>query len=154
MSCKNLNDRYINKKMHGYFGKQLEKDNNIDTGKSNSRTTIKNIAHFEGQYLAIHNQELLTKYLKNKCDHDDGKQSTCNNKCRLCKINIEDGVHIINGCLNMSSRYYLRLCHNAVAKYLFQAHIKKNNPGAMFKDTESMNLCTKSMNVNTGRTYQ
>ena len=25
MSCKNLNDRYINKKMHGYFGKQLEK---------------------------------------------------------------------------------------------------------------------------------
>ena len=59
MSCKNLNDRYINKKMQGYFRKQLEKDNNIEMEKSNSRSINKNMtSHFGGYYLAIHEQEL------------------------------------------------------------------------------------------------
>ena len=56
MSHRNLNDRYINKKMHGYFRKQLEKDNNINKEKSNSRSINKNMmSHFKGYYLAIHN---------------------------------------------------------------------------------------------------
>ena len=47
LSCKNLNERYINKKMHGYFRKQLEKDNNTDMEKSNSRSINKKMAsHF------------------------------------------------------------------------------------------------------------
>ena len=37
MSRRNLNDRYINNKMYGYFRKQLEKGNNIAMEKSNSR---------------------------------------------------------------------------------------------------------------------
>ena len=73
MSGRNLNDGYINKKMHGYFRKQLEKDNNINKEKSNLRSINKNMmSHFEGSYLAINNQELPTKYLKNKRDCDDG----------------------------------------------------------------------------------
>ena len=53
MSRKNLNERYINKKMHEYFSKQLEKDNSIDREKSNSRSVDKNItSHFEG-YLRV-----------------------------------------------------------------------------------------------------
>ena len=90
MSHKNLNERYINRKIHRYFRKQLEKDNNIDMEKSNSRSINKNMkSHFEDYYSAIHNQELPAKYLKNKCDHNNGKQPTRNNKCRLCKNNIE-----------------------------------------------------------------
>ena len=62
MSCKNLNEKYINKKIHGYFRRQLMKDNNIDMEKSNLRS----INNIEGYYPAIHNQELPIKYLKNK----------------------------------------------------------------------------------------
>ena len=117
MSRKNPNDRYINKKMHGHFREQLEKNNNINMEKSNSRSVNKNMtSHFEGYYSAIHDQELPTKYLENKRDRDDGKQSTCINKCILCKTNIEDVVNITSGCPNMSSRYYLPLRHNAEAK--------------------------------------
>ena len=144
LSHKNLNDRYISKKMHGYFRKQLEKDNNIDMEKSNSRSVNKNMAsHFEVYYPAIHDLELLTKYLKNKRDRDDGKQLTCDNKCRLCKTNIEDFVHIICGWPNMSSRYYVPLRHDAEAKYLFRVHIKKNNPGATFKDNREYEFVYK-----------
>ena len=45
--------------MQGYFRKQLEKENNIDMEKSNSRSINKNMAsHFGGYYSAIHDQEL------------------------------------------------------------------------------------------------
>ena len=104
MSRKKLNQRYIKNKMDGHFRKKLEKDNIIDMGKSNSRSTNKNMtSHFEGYYSAMHDQELPTKYLKSKRDFNDGKQPTCNNKCRFCKTNIEDVVHITSGCPNMSS---------------------------------------------------
>ena len=121
MSSKNLNERYINKKMHGYFRKQLEK-----TIISTWRSINKNMAsHFEGYFSVIHDQKVPVRCLKNKRDRDYGKQPICNNKCRLCKTNIEVAVHKISGCPNMYSRYYFPVPHDAVAKYLFQAHIKK-----------------------------
>ena len=43
MNVKNLNDRYINKKMHGYYRKQLEKDN-IDMENRKSASINKNIS--------------------------------------------------------------------------------------------------------------
>ena len=64
-------------------------------------------------------------------------------KCRLCKTNIEDVVHTISGCPNMSSGYYLPLCRDAVAKYLFRVHIKKNNPGATFEDNREYEFVYK-----------
>ena len=81
--------------------------NNIDMEKSYSRSINKNMtSHFEGYYSAIQDQELPTKYLKNNCHRYDGKQPTCNKKCRLCKTNAEYVARIISGCPNMSSRYY------------------------------------------------
>ena len=44
MNRKNLNDRYINKKMHGYYRKQLEKDNNIDMENRKSTSINKKIS--------------------------------------------------------------------------------------------------------------
>ena len=59
--------------------------------KRNSRSNKKNMtSHSEPYYLAIHNQELPTKYLINKHDSDDGKQSVTTNadSVRLrCKYN-------------------------------------------------------------------
>ena len=111
-------------------------------------------SHFEGYYSAILDQELPTKYLKNKSDRDDRKPLTCNNKCRLYITNIEDVAHIISRCPNISSRRYLPLRHDAAAKYLFQTHIKINNPGATFKVNREYgtNSCTTSTNMNTGGT--
>ena len=153
MSRKNHNERYINKKIRGYFRKWLEKDNNINMEKSNLSSVNKNMtSHYEDYYSALHDQELAKKYLKNKHDRDDGRQPICNNKCRLCMANIEDVAHIISGCPNMSSRYYLTVGHDALPKYLFQAYIKKSNPGVTFKDNGHTNSCIKSANINTGGT--
>ena len=44
MSRKNLNDRYINKKMDRYYRKQLEKYNNIDMEKSKLTSINKDIS--------------------------------------------------------------------------------------------------------------
>ena len=114
--------------MHGYFKKQID----------NLRKTI----------ILIWKREILDQI--KKCDVTfwallfgntqsrtaykiSDKQTwwwkaICSNKCRLCKTNIEDVVNIISGCLNMSSRYYLPLWHDAIAKHLFQAHIMKKTP--------------------------
>ena len=144
MNRRNLNDRYLNKKMHSYFRNKLEKDDNIDMEKSNSRSVNKNMTfHVEGYYSTIHDQELIAKYLKNKRERDDGKQPTFNNKCRLRKTKIEVVVHIISGCPDMSSRHYLPLHHDAVTKYLFRSHIKKNIPGASFKDNRENEFVQK-----------
>ena len=50
---------------------------------------------------------------------------------------------VISGCRNMSSRYYVQLQHDAVVKYLFQANIKKNNPGAKIKDNREYQFVYK-----------
>ena len=50
---------------------------------------------------------------------------------------------IISGCRNMSSRYYLPLRHDEVAKYLFQTNIKTNNPGAEIKDNRESQFVYK-----------
>ena len=76
--------------------------------KRNYRSINKNMkSHFEGYYSDIHDQELPTKYLKNKSGRDYGKQPTCSNKCRLCKTNKEDVEHKISEYPNMCSRSYL-----------------------------------------------
>ena len=56
---------YINKKMHGYFQKKLQQDENIDIKGSQLRLCTKQMkSHFEGYLEAIQDQEIATKYLK------------------------------------------------------------------------------------------
>ena len=57
---------------------------------------------------------------------DEGKTPTISNKSRLCKTNIEVITHIISACPLMSSRYYLPLRHDPVAKAIYLEHTKKN----------------------------
>ena len=64
-----------------------------------------------------------------------------NNKCRLCKTNVEDVIHIISCCPFMSARYYLPMRHDMVAKILYKEIIKKT--------TQKLKFPRKSMNKST-----
>ena len=59
----------------------------------------------ENCLLTIQDQELPSKYLKNKRARDSVKTLVCNNKRRLCTTNVEDIIHIIAGCSRISARY-------------------------------------------------
>ena len=96
----------------------MDNDNNID--KHNSK--------IEGYMRIITEQELPTKYIRNKRDRDSGKAPTCNNKSRLCLTAIEDVTHVICNCPEMSARYYLPLRHDRMGKILYSSHIQKHLP--------------------------
>ena len=80
---------YQQKVMHGYVVRKLQSDSNIDNQSSLSWTNNRYISsHFEGYAFAIQEQEITTKYLMHKRDRDAGKTPRCDNRCRLCGINI------------------------------------------------------------------
>ena len=146
MSCKNLNEGYIKRNYIGISERNLRKII-ISKWKRVIRTQLTNIWRRILRVTFLHDQVLRTKCPKNRLDRDIRKQPTRNNKFRLCETKKEDVGHIIKGCLNMSSSYYLPLWHDTVAKYLIQAHVKKIIQGFQWKITNS---CSKSANMNTG----
>ena len=118
---------YKQKAMHGYYQRTIDKDEDIDKQYSQQWLQDKYItSHFAAYACAIQDQEIATKYLINKRQRDSGTLPTVNNRCRLCKSNIEDVTHIISSCPMMSSRYYLPMRHDAVAKAVFMSHLKKH----------------------------
>ena len=61
----------------------MDKDDNID--KQQSLVCTKNrfiTSDLEGYMGTITEQELPTKYIRNKGERDSGKTRSCNNKCR------------------------------------------------------------------------
>ena len=119
--AKEHEQQYIKKKMHGYYYRKLQQNDNIDISVSQQRSRTKQItSQFEGCLGVIQDQEIPTKFLVHKRQINS---QTTNNKCCLCKINIEDVNHIISSCLKMSTLYYLPLCHDALAKYILKANI-------------------------------
>ena len=96
------NERYTKKVMHGYFQRKVKNYTNIDQKLSQHRTKNRNTtSHFVSYLDSIIDQEIPTKYLQHK------RQQINDNKCRLCKSNVEDVVHIISSCPKMSARYRL-----------------------------------------------
>ena len=85
-------------------------------------------SHFEGYIAAIKEQEIPAKYLIKKRTRDAGKEPRCDNKCRLCKTNVEDIIEIISCSPFMYARYYLPMRHDMVAKALSKETAKKNYP--------------------------
>ena len=126
--------KYREKSMHSYFYKKLSNDPLIDMKISNSRPVDKKTtSHFEAYINTIHDQEIPTKFLINKREKDNNQEITCNNKCRLCKNNVEDVNHIISGCSMMSTRYYLPVRHDVVARTFLNAVLHKNHPDCKHK---------------------
>ena len=112
---------YKRKAMHGYFREVIGLDQNINKKEIQQWLQDKYVtSHFTAYACTV------TKYLINKRQRNEGKTPTISNKCRLCKTNIEDITHIISACPMMSSRYYLPLRHDPVAKAIYLEHTKKN----------------------------
>ena len=142
--AKEHEQQYIKKKMHGYYYRKLQQNDNIDISVSQQRSRTKQItSQFEGYLGAIQDQEIPTKFLVHKRQIDSGQSPTTNNKCRLCKINIEDVNHIISSCPKMSTRYYLPLRHDALAKYILKAIITKNHPNDRYRDLNEYEFVKK-----------
>ena len=122
-------DNFVQKPLHGYFYKQMDKDDNIDTQQSlvwaKDRFITSDLERYMG---AITEQELPTKHIRNKRECDSGKTPTCNNKRRLCYTAIEDVKHVICNCSEMSARYYLPLLHDRRGKTLHISYIRKHFP--------------------------
>ena len=122
--------------MHDYFNRTIEKEQKIDHKTSKSWTKSRKLTfHFEGyiaaileQEIPIQEKEIPTKYLINKRAGDAGKEPPCDNKCRLCKTNVEDFIHTRSFCSFMSARHYLPMRYDMVAKTLYKQIIKKNYP--------------------------
>ena len=117
--------RYNAKVMHGYYEKKLEQDPGIDRSlsflwKKDCYVT----SECENYLSAIQDQELPTIYLRYKQVRDKGNIHNHNNKCRLCMSSVEDIGHILAGCPQMSSRFYLPLRHDEAAKTFLYSHIK------------------------------
>ena len=107
----------------------MDKDDNIDKQQSLVWTKDRFItSDLEGYMGTITEQELPTKYIRNKRERDSGKTPTCNNKCRLCHTAIEGVRHVICNCPEMSGGYYLPLRHDRMGKILCISHIQKHSP--------------------------
>ena len=119
---------YEEKKVHSYYYKKLRNDNEIDIKASLSWTRDKNItSEFEGYMFSLQEQESSVKYLINKRYCDCNNIPQCDDKCRLCKDAVEDVQHIISSCPLMSSRFYLTIRHDIVAKASYNTIIKNRN---------------------------
>ena len=92
-------------------------------------------SHLEAYTCAIHEQEISTKNLIYRIELKNNQQPTNGNKCCLCK------VHIISNCSKMSSRYYLPIRHNVIAKRLYEALRRKKDPKCKieYKENEFIN---------------
>ena len=103
---------YCSKQLRGYMQRNMNENTNIDHATSNQWLTNKYLtSHFEAYACAIREQEIVTKDLIFRRERKQGKQPANNNKCRLCKDQVEDITHVISSCGKLSSRYYLPLRH-------------------------------------------
>ena len=86
------------------------------------------ISHFERYAFAIYEQEINTKDLQYRRDIESGKTPSHSNKCRICNCCVEDITHVISSCSKISSRYYLPLRHDVIAKTVYNEILWKENP--------------------------
>ena len=104
--------------MHGYIATSIENDPKIDHKTSKSWTRNKDMSsEFEAYAFAIKDQEISKKYIKAKRQKGNISNTITDAKCRLCKSDNEDIIHIIASSPMMSVRYYLplgRYCENCL----------------------------------------
>ena len=74
------------------------------------------------------NRKSVLKDLMFRRELKNNQQPTNDNKCRLYKIHVENVTHIIRSCSKMSSRYYLPIWHDVIAKYLYEAIRRSKDP--------------------------
>ena len=116
-------ERFKEKQLHGYIYSKLECDDNLDKNQSLSWRKDRYIESKTEAYMsAITEQEISTKCIQKK----RSKNTLMSDKCRFCKSNVEDIHHIASSCPQLSSRYYLPLQHNVVAKCVYKKLLINN----------------------------
>ena len=104
-------------------------DSQIDQQLSNAQKKDKFLTSEEVNYISVvQEQELHTKFFKNKRDSDTGKNPSCNNKYRLSINNLGDISSIVAGWSQISARYYLSFRHDEVSKTVLDSHLKELFP--------------------------
>ena len=58
-------------------------------------------------------------------------------------MRIEDVNHLISSCPKMSTRYYIPLRHDALAKYILKAIITKNHPNERYRNLNEYEFVKK-----------
>ena len=150
-------ESFTNKPLHGYIRKKIIENEDIDEKLTDQRSNNKYISsRFEVYTYAIHKQEIGTKDLIYGRELENNQQPTNGNKCRLCKVHVEDVTHIISSCSKMSSRYYLPIQHDVIAKYFYEAIGRKKDPkckieykGNEFIDQDSGTECWWNVAIKT-----
>ena len=121
-------ESFTNKSLHGYIRKKIKENEDVDQKLTYQWSNSKYISsHFQAYTCAIHEQEIGTKDLIYRRELKNNQQPTNDQKCRLCKVHVEDVTHIISSCSKMFSRCCLPLRHDAIAKY-FYGTIRKKDP--------------------------
>ena len=85
-------------------------------------------SHFEAYTFVIHEQEIGTKDLIYRRELENNQQLNNDNKCCLCNVHVENVTHIISSFSKMSSRYYLPVRHDVMAKYFCETIRRKKDP--------------------------
>ena len=117
---------FKNKPLHSYIHRKIAEDNKIDQKLSNNWTNNKYISsYFEAYACATSEQEVRTKDLIYRQQRLNNQTTTSDNKCTLCKTQVEDITHILSSCGKMPSRYYLPMRHDVVAKHVYGTIRKK-----------------------------
>ena len=80
----------------------------------------------------------------------NNQQHTNDNKCRFCKVKVEDVTHIISSCSEMSSQYQMSIRQDVIAKYLYEAIIEIRIQNAMLNNTRVMGLSINKMKLSIG----
>ena len=96
-------ESFENKPLHGYVYKNVAANNKIDQKLNKEWTTNRFMTlHFEAYSYAITEQEIGSKDLIHRREKLHQQPSTTDNKCRLCKKEVEDITHILASCSKMS----------------------------------------------------
>ena len=99
-------------------------------------------SHVEGYIMALQEQEINTRDSLTKKEKNLKRKQEMNNPCRLCRKNVETLYHVTTGCPAVSLSLYLNICHNAIAKIIFENIINENENTMqkIFKDPEPITV--------------
>ena len=65
-------------------------------------------------------QEIDARGLRKRRDKDVTKKKSINSTCRICKSAEESLFHLLCSCLVLAPTLYLTVCHNQVARIIYQ----------------------------------
>ena len=128
---KEMKDRHSkscrSKIQHGFIHRKQSFVEDYNPLLTHSWLNKRNLSsHAEGYITAIQEQEINTKALKKR--REEKENPMFNNMCRYCGKAKEDIFHLLASCSHLSASLYLPVRHDEVARVLYNAIIRKEQP--------------------------